>query len=186
MAESSPHQDQPSFEPAVHQQHPVAESTRSLSSISDPDYVDQFTMAAGLPGTSPEQWARTATEDVLGRQAQLLWRGLLGLRLKASPDRVAGWRIGGRGDGWVRLEASSWLMTANLVLEAGDDHVSLTTFIRYARPLARRVWEPTSRKHRQIVPDVLRTTYHLMERKAQAAQEPRRQARERVSRAAPG
>ncbi|CAM05342.1 hypothetical protein A8924_6517 [Saccharopolyspora erythraea NRRL 2338] len=169
MADSSPHPDERSFEPAVHQQHTATESIRALSSISDPDYVDLFTMAAGLPGTSAEQWARTATEDALGRQAQVLWRGLLGLRLKSAPDRVAGWRLGGRGDTWVRLEASSWFMTANLVLEAGDDHVSLATFVRYDRLLARRVWEPLSRKQRQIVPGLLRTTYQRLERKAQAA-----------------
>ena len=95
-------------------------------------------------------------EDVLGGRAQFVWRVLMGLRLKAAPDRVAGWRIAERGDDYVRLEASSWFLTAHLVVQADDEHVSFATFIRYDRPLAARVWPPMSKVHRKSAPGLLR------------------------------
>lgn len=111
--------------PAVRQRRPVPEEIRALSTMADPGYVDVFTMDSGVPGRSAEQWARTMFEDVAGRQAQIIWRVLLGMRLKAAPGRVAGWKIADRGDNWVRLEADSWFLTGHLVVQADDEHVSL-------------------------------------------------------------
>jgi hypothetical protein len=150
--------------PAVRQQWPVPKEIRALSTMADPDYVDLFTMAGGIPGRSPEQWARAMFEDVLGRDAQFVWRVLMGLRLKAAPERVARWKIADRGDNWVRLEASSWFLTNHLVVRADDEQVSLATFIRYDRPVASRVWPPMSTKHRQYAPGLLRQAYRASSR----------------------
>jgi hypothetical protein len=157
-------------EPTVLQQQPVPEEIRSLSTMAEPDYVDLFTMTAGIPGRSPEQWARTVLADVLGRTGQVLWRGLLGLRLTASPDRVAGWKIADRGEDWIRLEAASWFLTARLVVEADDEHVSLATFVHYDRPIASRIWPPVSTRHRVVVPIVLCKAYTLLRPAASARQ----------------
>ena len=137
----------------------VPEVVRSLSTMRDPDYVDLFTLrTAGTHDRSAERWARALFEDVAGLSGQLIWRVLLGLRLgwRRTPDCVAGWKIADRGDGWIRLEADSRIMTGHLVVQAGDDRVSLATFIRYRRPLAARIWKPLSRKHRQLAPGLLR------------------------------
>ena len=157
-------------EPTVRQQQPIPEEIRSLSTMAEPDYVDLFTMTAGIPGRSPEQWARTVMGDILGRKAQVLWRGLLGLRLSASPDRVAGWKIADRGEDWIRLEAASWFLTAHLVFEADDEHVSLASFVHYDRAIASRVWPPVSTRHRAVVPIVLRKARALLQPAASARQ----------------
>lgn len=149
--------------PTVLQQQPVPDEIRALSTMTDPSYVDVFTMTGGVPGRSPEQWARVMFEVVVGRKAQLLWRGLLGLHLKAAPDRVAGWKIADRGDNWIRLEASSWFLTNHLVVQADDDHVSLATFIRYDRPVASRIWPPISKRHRHAAPGLLRQAHRTQQ-----------------------
>lgn len=143
-------------EPPVVRREPVPAEIRALSTMTGPVYADAFTMSAGVPGRSPEEWARALFEDVGGRGAQVIWRVFLGLRLTASPDRVAGWRIADRGDTWVRLEARSWFLTGHLVVQADDDHVTLATFVRYDRPLASRVWRPLSGCHRRLAPGLLR------------------------------
>ncbi|MFI6285373.1 hypothetical protein ACIBCM_11550 [Streptomyces sp. NPDC051018] len=145
--------------PAVHRQEPVPERILALSTLTDPGYADLFTMTAGVPGSSPEQWARALFEDVAGRGGQFVWRVLLGLRLRASPERVAGWPIAGRGEDWIRLEARSWFLTCHLVVQADDEHVSLATLMRYDRPVASRVWPPVARKHRRLAPGLLRDAH---------------------------
>lgn len=137
----------------------VPDPVRSLSTLENPDYVDLFTLTtADAHRWSAEQWARAVLEGVLGLQAQLLWRVLLGLRLswRPTPNHVAGWRIAQRGDGWLRLEAASWFMTVHLVVQARDDQVSLATVVRSDRPVAARIWTPVSKKHRQVAPGLLR------------------------------
>jgi hypothetical protein len=135
----------------------VPESVRALSSVPDVDYVDHFTLATDTDAT-PEQWARAMFGDVPSIAEQLIWRGLLQLRLSPgrSPDTVAGWRIGGRGPDWIRLEAASWFLTGNLLVTTGHGRVSMTTVLRYERSLGRRVWPPLSAFHRRLVPGVLR------------------------------
>src|SRR5262249_24831950 len=102
-------------------------------------------------------------EDVAGRRGQLLWRGVLGLRLRSRPstERVGGWRIAARGEDWIRLEASSWFLTAHLVIRRDDRHLSTGTFIRYDRPIAALVWGPVSAVHRRLMPGLLRHTVRL-------------------------
>jgi hypothetical protein len=140
--------------PTVRQLQPVPEEIRALSPLTEPGYVDAFSMTGGIPGRSAERWARAMFEDVAGINA--LWRVLLGLHLRATPDRVSGWDIAERGEDWIRLEVESWLWTNHIVVQADDEHVSLATFIRYDRPLASRVWLPMSRKHRREAPRLLR------------------------------
>jgi hypothetical protein len=135
----------------------VPESVRACSSLPDIDYVDHFTLATTADAT-PEQWARAMFGNVPSLAERLIWRGLLQLRLSRgrSADTVGGWRIGGRGEDWIRLEAASWLLTGNLVVRATDGRVSLSTFLRYDRPLGHGVWPPLSAVHRRLVPGVLR------------------------------
>jgi hypothetical protein len=96
--------------------------------------------------------------DVPDLGERLIWRGLLGLRLSRgrSPATVAGWRIGGRGEDWIRLEAASWFLLGNLVVETTGTQVSLVTFLHYRRHLGRAVWPPLSAVHRGLVPGLLR------------------------------
>src|SRR5262249_4932449 len=103
--------------PSVTRQRTIPQGIRSLGGMDSPDYIDLFTVTAtGAADASPERWCRTAIEDVAGRRGQLLWRGVLGLRLRSRPstERVGGWRIAARGEDWIRLEASSWFLTAHL------------------------------------------------------------------------
>jgi hypothetical protein len=126
--------------------------------LSDIDYADHFTLStqAGA-GATPEQWARAMFGDVPTVAEQLIWRGVLGFRLSRgrSPDTVAGWRITERGAGWIRLEAASWFLTGNLVVQATDGRVSLGTFLRFDRRLGHSVWPPLSAVHRRLVPGLL-------------------------------
>jgi hypothetical protein len=139
------------------QQRNVPETIRSLSTMASHDYVDLFKVGAA-EDRSPEQWARAGVDRAAGLAGQLVWRVLLGLRLErqSSPDHVAGWRIVGRDDDRIVLEASSWFMTAQIVIQIGDRQVSVATFIRYDRPLARLVWSAAAAGHRQAMPGLLR------------------------------
>lgn len=144
----------------------VPEALLALSGMDDPDYVDVFTLTtAGADDWSAEQWARAMFEDVVGLSGQLLFRGLLGLRLRwrRTPDTVAWWPIAERGDGWLRLEASSWFLTNHLVVLVDGDDVSLVTALRYDRPLGARIWTPTSKKHRELAPNLLRQTLERLQ-----------------------
>lgn len=136
--------------------HNVPESIRVLSSLSRIDYVDVFTLSVDADAT-PEQWARAMFGDVPSSAERLIWRGLLGLRLSRgrSPETVGGWRITARGEDWIRLEAASWFLTGNLVVEATDGRVSLGTFLRYERRLGQYVWPPLSAVHRRLAPGLL-------------------------------
>ncbi|MGD0609747.1 MAG: hypothetical protein ABSA53_40065 [Streptosporangiaceae bacterium] len=137
--------------------HEVPRSVRALSSLPQPDYVDLFTLSTDTEAT-PEQWARAMFGDVPHAAEVLIWRGLLGLRLARgrSPATVAGWRIGGRGQDWIRLEAASWFLSGNLLVHTAEGRVSLGTFLHYDRRLARGWWPPLSAIHRRLVPGLLR------------------------------
>jgi hypothetical protein len=145
--------------PTVLQHRNVPESIRSLSTMDQIDYVDLFTTTVDeATDKSPEQWARAGIEGAAGLAGQFVWRVLLGLRLesRSSPDHVGGWKIAGPGDTWIRVEASSWFLTAHIVVQVDDGHVSVATFIRYDRPLAALVWPLLSIGHRQAMPGFLR------------------------------
>jgi hypothetical protein len=123
------------------------------------DYADHFTVATDAV-TTPERWARAMFGDVPSAAELLIWRGFLGLRLSRgrSPATVAGWWIGARGDEWIRLEAESWFLAANLVVRAAAGRVSLDTFVHYKRRVAHAVWPPLSAVHRRLAPRLLRDT----------------------------
>jgi hypothetical protein len=137
--------------------HNIPESIRTLSSLPDIDYADQFTLTTDADAT-PERWARAMFGDVPSIAEQLIWRGLLGLRLSRgrSPATVAGWRITDRGHDWIRLEAASWFLSCNFLVQATDRRVSLGTFLRYDRRLGHGVWPPLSAIHRRLIPGLLR------------------------------
>lgn len=134
----------------------VPHAVRALGSMTDPDYADRFTLPTDAVAT-PEQWARAMFGNVPNRAEVLIWRGLLGLKLtrERSPATVAGWRITARGADWIRLEAASWFLTGNLLVQTSESRVSLTTFVRYDRNLGHVVWRPLSTLHRRLVPHVL-------------------------------
>jgi hypothetical protein len=145
--------------PTVFQQPNIPEAIRSLSTLPSPDSVDLFTITTdGAAGRSQEQWARAGVEDAAGLAGQFVRRVLCGLRLarRSSPDCVRGWKIADRGDSWIRLEAVSWFMTVQLVVQVDDARLSVATFIRYDSPMAALVWPPLSARHRLAMPGLLR------------------------------
>jgi hypothetical protein len=84
--------------------HEVPEAVRSMTTLTDPDYVDLFTVTTPAAANgSAEEWARAVLELGGGRGARVLWR-LLGLRLgpPRSPAHVHGWKIAARGDNWLQ------------------------------------------------------------------------------------
>jgi hypothetical protein len=134
-------------------------AVRALSSLPVIDYADRFTLAVeGGRSATQEQWARAMFGDVPNGGELLIWRGFLGLRLSRgrSPDTVAGWRIGDSGADWIRLEAASWFLTANLLVQTADARVSLVTFLHYKRRLGGMLWPSLAVVHRRLVPGVLR------------------------------
>jgi hypothetical protein len=147
--------------PSVIQQRNIPEAIRALSGMDNPDYIDLFTVTTSAAAdATPEQWSRTAIEDVAGLGGQFIWRGVLGLQLRSRPstERVGGWRIADRGENWMRVEASSWFLTAHLVIRLDDEHLSVGTFIRYDRPMAALIWVPASVVHRRLMPGLLHQT----------------------------
>jgi hypothetical protein len=137
--------------------HNIPESVCALSSLPDIDYADQFTLSTRADAT-PEQWARAMFGNVPSVAELLIWRGLLGLRLSRgrSPATVAGWQIGERGEDWIRLEAASWFLTGNLLIQTAEGRISLGTFLHYDRRSGHGVWLPLSAIHRRLVPGLLR------------------------------
>ena len=129
----------------------------ALGSLRHADYSDRFALTTDIDAT-PEQWARAMFGNVPSPAERLIWQGFLGLRLipGRSPSTVAGWRIDGRGDDWIRLATASWFLSANLVVRTGDGRVTLETFLRYDRWPGAVVWPPLSAVHRFLVPRVLR------------------------------
>ncbi|NRQ40333.1 hypothetical protein HII36_52205 [Nonomuraea sp. NN258] len=121
-----------------------------------------FTLTTAGPAGEPERWARAAFERVAGLQGQFIWRVLLGLRLRRTGADVAGWRIAGRGDDWIRLEARSWMLAGYLVVQVEGDRVSLATGLRYDRWPASAIWTPLSAVHRRLAPGLLRDAYRAV------------------------
>ena len=151
----------------------VAKAIRRADTLARPDYVDCVTATAvGAIDKSAEEWARALLEDTpTGRSAPSLWR-LLGLRLgpTRSTDYVQGWKIADRADDWIRIEATSWCMTAHAVVRVDDRQLSLALFVRYDRRIAALIWPPVSVMHRRAVPVMLR---QALKRHASQTQGPR-------------
>ena len=135
----------------------VPDAVRALSSLTRIDYADRCTLGTEVVAT-PEQWARAMFGAVPSAAEQLIWRGVLGLRLSRgrSPVTVGGWRIGGGGSDWIRLETASRSLTAEMLVQTGDGAVAWTTCLRFDRLPGRAVWAPASAVHRRLVPGVLR------------------------------
>ncbi|MEU5977589.1 hypothetical protein [Streptomyces sp. NPDC047315] len=135
----------------------IPESFRVLSALPTLDYADRFTLRTDA-AASPEQWARAMFGDLPSPTERFIWRGLLGLRLSGgpSPATVAGWRIAGRGEDWIRLEAASWFLAGNLVVHSPGGRVALGTFLHYRRHPGRALWPPLSAVHRRLAPGLLR------------------------------
>jgi hypothetical protein len=126
---------------------------RSLSSLGGAQYGDVF--SGPLPvgsHKSAEEWARLALDVTLGRlRAPVLGvqRYLLGLRLEPkSKDRFLGWKVSARGEDWIRLQAASWFLSAEIVFRV-EDALQVGCFVRYDRRLGAVVWPPASLVHRQ-------------------------------------
>lgn len=136
----------------------VGGPARALLSLPSVDYADRFVLTTEVDAT-PERWTRAMFGDEPSVAEQVIWRGVLGLRLRRgrSAETVGGWRIGRRGPDWIRLETDSWFLAANMVVQTGDGQVSWTTALHYAAPLASLVWPPASALHRRLVPGVLRS-----------------------------
>jgi hypothetical protein len=150
--------------PSMTLQRTIPDTIRAVSGMDRPDYIDLFTVTTiGAADATREQWFRTALEDIAGRGGQFIWRGILGLRLNSRPsmERVGGWKIADRGKDWIRLEASSWFLTAHLVTRVDDGHLSAGTFIRYDHPIAPLIWVPLSAVHRRLMPGLLAQTVRL-------------------------
>jgi hypothetical protein len=153
------HHKQNSVSTAVGEQA-VPEVVRSLTTLTQPDYVDLFTITTPRAmDWSAEEWARAILEQapVARHNARRLWR-LLGLRLGPpnSPHHVQGWSIAGQGNDWIRAETSSWYMTAQAVCHVEVDRVSISLALRYDQPVARLVWAVVSGPHQRAVPVMLR------------------------------
>lgn len=137
----------------------VGAAVLARTELARVDYVDHFSLSPvdGAAAT-PEQWARVMFGDIPSLVERLIWQGLLQLRLTRapSPSVVAGWPIAARGDDWVRLEARSWALEANLVVRASDSEVSLSTMMRYDHALGGAVWRVLSAVHRRLAPGLLR------------------------------
>jgi predicted oxidoreductase len=149
----------------VLQEHAVSERVRSLTTLASHDYVDAFTVTtSAAEDWSAAQWARAAVDFAAGLAGQFVWRVLLGLRLepRSSPDYVAGWRVVGRDDSEVVLEAASWFLTAQIVVRVGDGQVTVGTFIRYDRLIAALIWPPLSVGHRRAMPGLLRQAVRIL------------------------
>lgn len=152
-------------EPVVFQQPVITPAARARCVLTGYDYADQFTyLTKEVAIGSPLEWARAALEDGAGWMGQLVWRVLLGLRLerRSAPEQVAGWRIAAHGDTWITLEARSWMLTGNLVIELDQGSVSLVTFLRYERSIGARIWAIASPRHRGFAPGLLSDAHRVL------------------------
>jgi hypothetical protein len=135
----------------------VPESIRSLCALDRIDYTDPlFVATTTTSNVSPEGFARALVEDAVGRAGQFVWQRMLRLRLRVSEHHVGGWTIGAVGNDWIRLEAASWFVAANIVLSVDERHVSAVVFLRYDHPVARLVCPPVMFAHRQALPTLIR------------------------------
>jgi hypothetical protein len=142
--------------PTAVQVDPAPPEMLALTPLTEPDYVDVFTLDGDLPERTPEEWARVMLDKVAGLGGQFIWRVLLGLRLRSAPDRVAGWALAARGEDHVRLEATSPLLTVHLVVRTEAERVTVATVIRYDSRPAALVWGPLSALHRALLPGLMR------------------------------
>jgi len=128
--------------------------------MPDADYVDAFRV--GSSSAAPARaWAEAtfdggpAIADAVLRT--LAWRGLLGMRLgpTRSPRHVAGWTVVVDEQDELVMHVDSWMLTARLVTETAADGATITTLLRFDRPVAGIVWAGAGRIHRALMPGAL-------------------------------
>ncbi|MGY1778665.1 hypothetical protein ACI8AV_22660 [Geodermatophilus sp. SYSU D00804] len=134
----------------------ITASAREACPLPRIDYADRCTLVTDATAT-PERWARAMFGDVPSPAERFVWRGLLAFRLdpRRSPDTVGGWRVGGRGEDWIRLETASRSLRAAMVVQTAGRRVTWTTCLSYERSWGRLLWPPLSAVHRRLVPRVL-------------------------------
>jgi hypothetical protein len=147
----------------------VPEPIRSAGAFQRLDYADIATLRTPHAARwSVEQWTRAIVERgaTAQRVGPFVWTRVVGLRMgpRATPDHVAGWRVGARGDDWIRLEASSWHLTVHPVVHVTAEHVSLSLLVRYDRAPATVLGPPIALLHRRGIPQLLREAEQLLVR----------------------
>jgi hypothetical protein len=160
---------------AVTQANDVPEAILALSTMAPPDYVDLFVASLREPiGATPEQFAREAIEGASALGRFLAWRAACSLRLEPapSPGHIAGWKVDGRGEDWIRVLASSWFMTAHMVFVVAPSQASFATFIRYDRRIAAAIWGLVSFGHRSVAPAFLGSAVGRVQRRQGAPPRP--------------
>jgi hypothetical protein len=126
------------------------------------DYDDSFEASvAAANERTPEEWARAVFEDAPRSVRWFLLVGFrygLNLRLarRRSPEHVLGWAILDREPDSLTIESRSWYLTSRLLFQTEPAHVTLSTHVRYDKPIAKVLWPPVSILHRQILPRLLR------------------------------
>ena len=125
----------------------------SLSTLEGAQYADVF--SGPLPAgshRSAEAWARLALDVTLGRlRAPVLAIQRYGLGLRLEPrdrDHFLGWKVSAKGEDWIRLQAASWFLSAEMVFKV-ENTLRLGCFVRYDRRLGALVWPPASLLHRR-------------------------------------
>lgn len=142
--------------PVVVWQRSVPEAIGSLDTLDRTDYADLFrTDIRAVPARSIEEWVRevlTRGPRGLTTLVPIVHRYVLGLDLGkgGTPENLFGWKVTEHTSTWMRLEASGWLITAQLVVRADRGELAVGTFVRYNHPLARVIWPPVSLVHRQV------------------------------------
>jgi hypothetical protein len=114
------------------------------------------TQRGGLRGAVEQQVSR-AGEDLGPGAVAVVGGEELRADRHAEGEQAAGLDlVGGRGEDWIRLEAASWFLGAEMLVQAAAGRVSWTTCLRHDRRVGRIVWPPLSAVHRRLVPRVLR------------------------------
>jgi len=126
------------------------------------DYSDSFAAETATgENLSPEQLARSVFE---GAPRPVHWFLLVGFRYglnlrlasQTSPEHVLGWAIIDREANSITIESRSWYLTSRLLFQTEPRRATLSTYVRYDRPIAKVLWPPVSILHRQILPRLLR------------------------------
>lgn len=145
----------------------LPEPVRSASGLERIDYADIATLRTpDAARWTPEQWARAAVErgPLVRLAGPFVWRAIVGLRLgpRHAPDHVAGWRIGARGQDWLRLESNSWHLTAHAIVHVADERVALALLVRGDQRPAAFLQPPVTLLHRCGIPLLLRQAHRLL------------------------
>lgn len=160
---SPPRRDTRAAPSSVRWGRDVPEAIQALSELVDADYADIVTATLEkAPSTTPDQLVHAALSGLprsLLAFVPFVQRAVLGLRLhlRASPDHLLGWKISGRGENWIRIEAASWFLSGRIVMHLDDKRISFATFVRYDRRIAAFVWPPISLIHRQVAIALVRS-----------------------------